>query len=73
VPQRLVAEAEVFAEKIRANVASLQIEHLKIGAASLGLIRIHANEIDNRDGIYAEADKFLYQAIPSTHDKRESR
>lgn len=55
MPQRLVAEAEVFAEKIRANIASLQIEHIKIVAASLGLICIHANDIHNRDGIYAEA------------------
>jgi hypothetical protein len=61
----------VFAEKIRANIASLKIEHIKIVAASMGLICIHANDIHNRDGINAEADKFLYPAIPRTHDNRE--
>lgn len=37
----------------------------------MGLARIKANDTYNRDDMYAEADKFLYQAVPNTDDKKE--
>ena len=60
-------KAVLFANDVRQNVESMQIEHSASSAStyvtvSIGLVCKRANEIDSSDAMYKEADDLLYKA-----------
>lgn len=60
-------KAVLFANDVRQNVESMQIEHSASSAStyvtvSIGLVCKRASEIDSSDAMYKEADDLLYKA-----------
>ncbi|WP_373071838.1 PAS domain S-box protein [Sulfurimonas sp.] len=59
--------AKEFSEIVRSNIEGLKIEHENNSAseyvtASMGLVSIEANSIQDMDEIYKSADEFLYRS-----------
>ena len=71
-------DAYLFAQKIRKNIAALQIKHEKNGeegvlTASFGLITLRDYDLTNDDDIYKQADEYLYRAKKEGRNKVVSR
>jgi len=67
-------DALEFSNKIKQNIENLKIEHKQNSAsnyitASMGLVCKYANDIENDDIIYKEADDLLYDAKDNGRNK----
>jgi len=67
-------EALHYAHTIKENLENMKIEHSgnsasKYVTASMGLICLEPNQVENEDVIYREADKLLYEAKEQGRNK----